>query len=443
MLDPGTILNLVQCVGLAAKRVCDTIDKAQELDHGVKNVLQDLRRGIESLRSDTVVYKVLITAMQNDTNPNGPSTFLIFIKQYVWSARVTLCTHSGRYEIHRQAGQEAMKSFETALKAAQLMLEENPAGNRHEATKHSSGSKKPRKSLISVLTAPKANLRPEFIGNLQDATRETNVCQQNTERAFKLVWNLYVITQQRTGRRSSAYNVGNIQDNVGQALDSVLHAFHLHPFALSPEGDSRVNLLTFAVLNHNHQTATRYEELARRIGTAWVDDRIQNYNAEVRDLVDLQTSLFELFWSGTIEQLKKHDVNSSDDPEQPEFEKALLDLEKALQEAIVRSKKRRFAIAFCGMVKAGKSLFLNALMGRVILPSDGKSNDSHTPIYYTKYHNRAPIYGLAVPTSPCRGPKSSRTTLPCRPFPLCIEEASSSPVWPEDADLRATIREYI
>ena len=294
-----------------------------------------------------------------------------------------------------------MKSFETALKAAQLMLEDNPAGNRHEVMKHPSGSKKPKKALNFVFTVLKANLRPEYVSNLKEATKEVIVCQQNTERAFKLVWNLYVITQQYTGRRSSVSNVGDIQDNVCKALDSVLHAFHYHPFALSPEGDSRVNLLTFTALNHNHQTATRYEELARRIGKAWVDDRIQNYNGQVRDLADLQTSLFELFWSGTIEQLKKRDVNSGDDPEHTDFEKALMELEKALQEAIVRSKKRRFAIAFCGMVKAGKSLFLNALMGRAILPSDGKYNDSHAPIYCTEYHNRASFYGLAVPASSC------------------------------------------
>ena len=132
-----------------------------------------------------------------------------------------------------------------------------------------------------------------------------------------------------------------------------------------------------------------------------MDDRIQNYTGQVRELADLQTSLFELFWSGTIEQLKKRDVNSGDDPEHRDFEKALMELEKALQEAIVRSKKRRFAIAFCGMVKAGKSLFLNALMGRAILPSDGESNSSRTPLYYTEYHSRAPFYGLAVPASSC------------------------------------------
>ena len=281
------------------------------------------------------------------------------------------------------------------------MLEESSASNFHEATKHPSGSKKPKKALNIVFTVLKANIGPEYVSNLKEATKEVIVCQQNTERAFKLVWNLYVATQQHTGRRPSVNNVGDIQDNVCDALDSVLQAFHLHPFALSPESDRRFNLHTFTALNHNHQTAIRYEELARRIGKAWVDDRTHNYNGQVRELADLQTSLFELFWSGTIEQLKKLDVNSGDDPEHADFEKSLIELERALQEAIVRSKKRRFAIAFCGMVKAGKSLFLNALIGRAILPSDGKSNDPRAPIYYTEYHSRASFYGLAVSASSC------------------------------------------
>jgi hypothetical protein len=51
-------------------------------------------------------------------------------------------------------------------------------------------------------------------------------------------------------------------------------------------------------------------------------------------------------------------------PERAELEKVL---EKALQEGIVCAKKPYFSIAFCGVVKAGKSLFLNTFMGRAIL----------------------------------------------------------------------------
>ena len=92
MLDPETILALVQGVGAAAKMACDAIDKVKGLDLEVKNALQDLRQGIDSLGSDTMVYKVLITAMQNDTNPDGRSGFETFIQKSVWRARVNIFT---------------------------------------------------------------------------------------------------------------------------------------------------------------------------------------------------------------------------------------------------------------------------------------------------------------------------------------------------------------
>ena len=295
----------------------------------------------------------------------------------------------------------AMETLEGALKATLLLLQVDPVGNRHEVTMIPSRNKKPRRALHVVLNAFKANSRlghrQELIGDLKDATNEIFVCQQNNERAFKLVWNLYVAAQQWTGRRSSVDNVGNIQGGVGQALDSVLHAFHFHPFAISPEGDSRVDLSTLAILNHNNETATRYEKLARRIGKAWVDDRVPKYNAQVRDIGALQTLLFELLWSGTVEQLRQLIAYTADDLERPEFERSLKELEGALQEAIVRSKKQRFTIAFCGMVKAGKSQFLNALMGRAILPSDGGSYNSHK-------HYRMLIITAELPSTawPCR-----------------------------------------
>jgi hypothetical protein len=290
-----------------------------------------------------------------------------------------------------------MRSFARALKATQLMLEVNPAGTRHDSTKNPSEINKTKSALNFVLNTLKANYRSvqrhEFIGNIQDAAGEIYLCQQNIERTFKLAWNVYAVSKQNTGRHSSVENVANIQDDLGKALNSVLHAFHLCPFALSPEGD------TLAPLNHNHETATRYEDLARRIGRAWVDDRIPRVDVHVRDLAALQMSIFELLWSGTIEQLKRREVAAAADPERPEFEKALLELEMGLQEAIIRAKKRRFTIAFCGMAKAGKSMFLNALVGRAILPSDGESNGICIPIYHAELYCRASFYGLALPAS--------------------------------------------
>jgi len=63
-----------------------SIRSTQALDNGVKSALQDLRQGIECLKSDIILYKILITAMQDGTNPDGPSLFAIFITKFVWTA---------------------------------------------------------------------------------------------------------------------------------------------------------------------------------------------------------------------------------------------------------------------------------------------------------------------------------------------------------------------
>jgi len=240
-----------------------------------------------------------------------------------------------------------------------------------------SGSEEPRKTFKVVFHVLSFNdllrQRLQFLDDLKDATYELNLYQQNNKRAFKLVWYLYVVAQQHTSRY---FPVPNIEDHIEQALNSVLHAFHVYPFAVSAEGDGQVNLPTLTVLNDDHDVVKRYEQLARQIGKTWVNDHVGRDKAQVQaqDLGALQASLFELLWSGTVERLKRSSAYSADGAEQSEFEKTVEGLENMLQEVMVRSKKQHLAIAFCGMAKAGKSLLLNALIGRAILPSDGKTH---------------------------------------------------------------------
>ena len=73
------------------------------------------------------------------------------------------------------------------------------------------------------------------------------------------------------------------------------------------------------------------------------------------------------------------------------------ELKKVLRSAIVRSKKQRFVVAFCRTVEADKSLCLNALMGRVILPSDGERHNSRT-----HHHILRIIAELPSAVWPCR-----------------------------------------
>jgi len=276
-----------------------------------------------------------------------------------------------------------VESLERVLKATRQVFEENSAGDRHEATINPFGSEKPRRALNCVLDIPKANFWAgdllDLVRDLKDATNDIFVCQRNNQHAFKLLWYRHVAK----GKWVAPFDVGvisNVEGRVWRALDSVLGAFQFHPFTVSPEQTNRVdNMPTFAILTHNQEAATRHGELAREIGKACVDDHVQRYGLQARELDVLQTSLFGLLWSGTVEQLKQHSLHSSDDPERPEFERAVKELEGVLQEAVVRPKKQHFSIAFCGMVKAGKSLFLNALMGKSILPSEGESINSCIP----------------------------------------------------------------
>jgi len=265
------------------------------------------------------------------------------------------------------------------------VLEVNPAGDHHQATMEPSGSEKPGRALNRVLYVFRANLRLrdllDLFGDLKDATDEVSVCQRNNQHAFKVLWYRHVAKEQWTVPSSVGVRlISNVEGRIWNALDSVLDAFRFHPFAVSPEQANRLyNLPTFSILTHNQEAATRHGELARQIGKAWVDDHVRRYGLLLHELHVLQNSLFELLWSGTVGQLKQHSLHSSDDPERPEFERAAKELDRVLQEAIVRSKKPHFSIAFCGMVKAGKSLFLNELMGKSILPSEGESVSSRIP----------------------------------------------------------------
>ena len=94
MADPSTILAILQFVGTAAMAVCHKIDKAIELEYEERHALKELRKEVDSLKSDTSVYRVLLNAMDNDTDPSGHSPYTRFIQRYVMGLRSSSYTHS-------------------------------------------------------------------------------------------------------------------------------------------------------------------------------------------------------------------------------------------------------------------------------------------------------------------------------------------------------------
>jgi tRNA U34 5-carboxymethylaminomethyl modifying GTPase MnmE/TrmE len=115
------------------------------------------------------------------------------------------------------------------------------------------------------------------------------------------------------------------------------------------------------------------------MGIKWCQQQMvrwsgESYNIKARALGRAQTELFELIWSGTLEQSKKVGTEMSNDGSSQldmERAKAIEGLDRTLHEYILKNEQPQFSILFCGMVKAGKSTLLNALIGQAVLPSDG------------------------------------------------------------------------
>ena len=83
MADHAAILAILQFIGTAATAVCDEFDKAFNLDLEVGHALKGLRKGVESLKSDTMVYKALLSAMEIGAYLDESSPYTRFTQLYV------------------------------------------------------------------------------------------------------------------------------------------------------------------------------------------------------------------------------------------------------------------------------------------------------------------------------------------------------------------------
>ncbi|OBZ66419.1 Clamp-binding protein CrfC [Grifola frondosa] len=114
-----------------------------------------------------------------------------------------------------------------------------------------------------------------------------------------------------------------------------------------------------------------YTSTMKDMAERWVDDRVSE--ASMADIGRAQIELITNLRSALDAELAAFATEGpSVSGSGPEAVRCahLFEIRDNVEKELMRDKTKTFSIAFCGMVKAGKSLFLNALMGRMLLPSD-------------------------------------------------------------------------
>jgi hypothetical protein len=241
---------------------------------------------------------------------------------------------------------------------------------------------------VKAALPPKGELPSE--NELATYRSEVECHRERNKGAFKVLW--YNLRRDPFSNLAGTFDIPGAGESA-DTLNAVSSLFRDHPFAIPAEANPTTHLHT---LNRDRDTIESYNRFMRRAAKRWVEDCVlrqpqstMSGGSDTDALREAQISLFEIIWTNTLEQWKAP-VNVTSEsaptqeppaysPQEPEPKLAssqetvneLENLDRNIQTSISRAKKPIFTTAFCGMVKAGKSLFLNALIGTSILPSDG------------------------------------------------------------------------
>jgi hypothetical protein len=359
IMGPITIVSILGGVLSCVHAIVDVIDKAQRADAAAHEARWVLKRTVLDVEDDIKFYKTMISVLESTENENT----LLFLQRFAISCcplTVPILEGVPLTFYYRDDANHAMEKFREDLSSMTTLLGAESA--KEPSTRPSS-----LKSFLQSLMYLRPAKQRTVVSELKDARNKILDNQQNSKRDFKLLWNLYTISQQQADT-GAIFSLDGSSVKTMTALNAVSWEFISHPFGIS----QLTNSFSLSVLNRDHDAASQKEELARKLGKGWIDARVNRHHVPANQLIDVQIPLFEFIWSGTIQQLEEKPTHSTNDPEHREFEQILNQLDSSLQEAITRSKRPRFTLSFYGMVKAGKSLFLNSLIGKIVLPSNGR-----------------------------------------------------------------------
>jgi hypothetical protein len=212
--------------------------------------------------------------------------------------------------------------------------------------------------------------------NIKSKTKQMEKCRVHCADAYKFVLYLYLVHQTQIEPPLSRNDSEKYHEHLGEAIDEVTHAFNESTFFLFPTTPKTRKALLYLNQNVNH--IEKLETCMMRCGSEWVKQELSKTKSETDsrrfNLDQLQARLFAQMLSGVIGMLPRHNNGKTLDIQIGGgiLSENVSQLVRDLEEFIRTSARECILLGFFGVTKAGKSTFLNALIGQSILPSDGR-----------------------------------------------------------------------
>ncbi|KLO16273.1 hypothetical protein SCHPADRAFT_995240 [Schizopora paradoxa] len=233
--------------------------------------------------------------------------------------------------------------------------------------------------IVEVLTAN--NREASFNDAKEGALATLAAHSEELQRRFLNFRNLHEIVSARKSTTSLEFSPGDFMmdhKDRGFLRREIGFASNAHPFHLTLTESLALQIASDIDLSSSASAESGlYPSLMREKGLFWVQENLQNPST-FSNVGDLQVSLLENLAknihpkSSPTEPVTKASLGGLGDIQSNDNQAIHLEgINDMILKEIKRIKEQRFCIAICGMVKAGKSTFLNAIIGQDILPSDG------------------------------------------------------------------------
>ncbi|KAH7918876.1 hypothetical protein BV22DRAFT_1134271 [Leucogyrophana mollusca] len=290
----------------------------------------------------------------------------------------TIVTHGNKAAVasllDTPDGRQSLKDLRQALSLADIRLKKNEPiiDELISGVQNRRGSS--HLDFVSLLIDPERD-DGRFKAALREASDIIDDTRADLTRCFTQFCKLYEIHSQT--QRDAAISLHPTVDRRREgshtprsALSSIQLSFYNDPFhVIVDESCALAVAEDIGVLTPDGTRMDRYTSSMRDMAERWVHDAVGDNT--VKDIGKAQIRMIERLQSVLDVELAAFkragpSVSSSETVRYGH----LADIKASTQKEVQRAKTQRFSTAFCGMVKAGKSLFLNALIGSMILPSD-------------------------------------------------------------------------